>query len=151
VRCLPHCGVVHAEIGAHRTDHDLARVDTDPDVHQRAVLAASLLGVAADLVLHPKRRVARPHGVVLVGQRRPEQRHDPVAHHLVDRALVAVDGLHHQLEDGVEDLASLFRVTIRQQFHRALQIGEQHGDLLALTLHRSFGGENALGEVLGGV
>ena len=36
-----------------------------------------------------------------------EESHDPIAHDLVDDALVAVDGLHHPLEDGVEETARL--------------------------------------------
>ena len=71
--------------------------------------------------------------MVLVGERRAEQRHDAVAHHLVDRALVAVDGLHHPLEDGIEELARLLGVAVGQELHRALEVGEEHGDLLALA------------------
>jgi hypothetical protein len=43
------------------------------------------------------------------------------------------------------------RVAVDQQLHRALQVGEQHGHLLALTLEGWLGGEDAFGEVLGGV
>jgi hypothetical protein len=39
--------------------------------------------------------------MVLVGDGRPEQRHDPVAHDLVDGTLVAMNGLHHPLEHRV--------------------------------------------------
>jgi hypothetical protein len=72
--------------------------------------------------------------VVLVGQRRAAQRHDPVAHHLVHRALVAVDGFHHPLEHGVQDLACVLGIAVGEQLHRALQIGEEHGHLLAHAL-----------------
>ena len=85
-----------------------------------------------------------------MGERRAEERHDAVAHHLVDRALVAVDGLHHALEHRVEELASVFRVTISRQLHRALEVGEEDGDLLALALQRSLGGQDLLREVFGG-
>ena len=81
----------------------------------------------------PQRRVAGPHRVVLVGERRAEERHDPVAHDLVHGALVAVDGLHHPLEDGVEELARLLGVAVGEQLHRALEVGEEHRDLLALA------------------
>src|SRR5215469_2939236 len=37
------------------------------------------------------RRVARPDGMILVRERRAEERHGSVAHDLVDRALVTVD------------------------------------------------------------
>ena len=89
--------------------------------------------------------------MVLMGERRAEQRHDPVAHHLVDGALVAVDGLHHPFEHGIEDLARFLGIAVGEQLHRALEVGEQHGDLLALALERGFGREDLLGEVLGRV
>ena len=89
--------------------------------------------------------------MVLVGERRAEQRHDPVAHDLVDGALVAVDGLHHPLEHGIEELPRLLGVAVGEQLHRALEVGEEHGDLLALALEGGLRGEDLLGEVLGGV
>jgi len=46
---------------------------------------------------------------------RPKQRHDPVAHHLVHGALIAMHG---------ENLPRLFGVAIGEQFHRALQVRE---------------------------
>jgi hypothetical protein len=62
-----------------------------------------------------------------------------------------VHGFHHAFEDGIEDLARLFRIAIREQFHRALQIREQHRDLLALAFEGGLGSEDLLGEVLGRV
>ena len=35
--------------------------------------------------------------------------------------------------------------------HRALEVGEEHGDLLALAFEGALGGEDLLGKVLGGV
>src|SRR6266481_7219934 len=72
---------------------------------------------------------------------------DPVAHHLIDGALVAVDRLHHVFEDGIEDLAGLLGVTIREELHRALQISKEHCDLLALAFQSGLGGKDLLGEV----
>ena len=89
--------------------------------------------------------------MVLVGERGAEERHDPVAHHLVDRALVAVDGLHHAFEHGVEQLARLLGIAVGEQLHRALEVGEEHGDLLALAFEGRLRGEDLLGEVLGRV
>ena len=134
MRGLAHGGVVHAEIAADRAHDDIAGVEPDADLHLHALRAAKLLRVAPHGVLHPERRVAGAHGVVLVRDRRPEQRHDPVAHDLVDGALVAVDGLHHPLEDGVQKLPRLLGIAIGQQLHRALEVGEEDGDLLALAL-----------------
>jgi hypothetical protein len=133
VRRLPHCGVVHAEIGADGADHDLARVNADPDVDERAVFAASLLGIAPDLLLHPEGGIAGAHRVVLVGDGGAEKRHDAVAHDLVHGALVAVHGFHHQVEDRIQELPRFFGVAVGEQLHGALEVGEQDGDLLALA------------------
>ncbi len=113
--------------------------------------ASHLLRVLLHALLHPERRVAGPHGVVLVGQRRAEERHDPVAHHLVHRALVAVDGLHHPFEHRIEDLTRLLGVTVGEQLHRALEVREEDRHLLALALQGRLGGEDLLREVLRGV
>jgi hypothetical protein len=95
--------------------------------------------------------MAAAHAVIFVGERRTEEGHDPVAQHLIHRALVAVDGLHHLLEHRIEQLAGVLGVAVCEQLHRAFQIGKQHGDLLALALERGFRQEDSFGEVLGGV
>jgi hypothetical protein len=89
--------------------------------------------------------------MVLVSDGSAEESHDAVAHDLVDRALIAVDRLHHSLDDRVEDLPGFLGITISQELHGALEIGEEDRDLLALALQRGLGGENLVGEVLGGV
>jgi len=89
--------------------------------------------------------------VIFEGKRRAEERHDAVAHDLVDGALVAMDGLDHPLEDRVQELPGLLRVPISQQLHRALEVGEEHGNLLALTLKRAPRRQDLLGEVFGRV
>ena len=89
--------------------------------------------------------------MILVRERRAEERHDPVAHDLVDGALVPVDRLHHVLEDRVEELARLLGVAVGEQLHRALEVGEEDGDLLALALQRRLASQDLLGEVFGGV
>ena len=134
----------------------MARTTTSPEFSPTRIgpgppcAAPHLLGVLLDGLLHPERRVAGPHRVILMGERRAEQRHDPIAHHLVHRALVAVDGLHHALEHRVEELARLFGVAVGEQLHRALEIGEEDGDLLALAFEGGLGREDLLGEVLRG-
>jgi hypothetical protein len=105
-------GIVDAEVAADGPDHDLAGVQPDPDLDRDAVGTPDLVGVATDRALHVKGRVAGPHGVILVGERRAKQRHDPVAHHLIDRALVAVHGFHHPLEHRVEELPRLLGVAV---------------------------------------
>ncbi len=135
----------------------IERTTTSPELRptrictSTPVRAAHLLGVPLHRFLHPERGVARPHGVVLVGERRAEQRHDAVAHHLVDGALVAVDGLHHVLEHGIEELARLLGIAVGEQLHRALEVGEEDRDLLAFTFQRRLRVDDPLGEVFRGV
>jgi hypothetical protein len=146
---LAHRGVIHVQVAPDGPDDHLPRVQTDPDLYLDAVGAAGLLGIAAERGLHVVRGVARPHGVVLMRQRGAEERHYPVAHDLVDRPLVAVNGLHHALEHGIEELAGLFRVPVGEQLHGALEVGEQHGDLLALALQGGLRGQDPLGRCFG--
>ncbi len=151
VRGLPHRRVVHAEIAAYGADDHLPRVQADADVGAHGLRPPERLGVAGHGLLHLERRVAGAHGVVLVGDRRAEQRHDPIAHDLVDGPLIPVDRLHHSLEHRIEELARLLGIAVDQELHRAFQVGKQDGDLLALALESRFGGEDLLGEVPRGV
>ena len=135
----------------------MARTTTSPELSPTRICtstplpAPQLLRVPAHRLLHAQRGVAGAHRVVLVGERRAEERHDAVAHHLVHGALVAVHRLHHPLEHRIEQAARLLGIPIGEQLHRALEIGEQHRDLLALALEGVARGQDLLGEVLGGV
>jgi hypothetical protein len=137
---LAHSGVIHAEVASDGANDDLARVDAHADLHLDAVGAARVLGVSADRVLHPECGIGRADGVVLVGHRRAEQRHDPVTHELVHRPFEPVYRLHHQLKDGVEELAGVLRVTVSEKLHRALEVGEEDGHLLALAFESGLRG-----------
>ena len=144
-------GVVHAQVVADLAHHDLAGVDPDAHREGEPVLALHLPRVAPELVAQMQRRVARPLGVVLVGDRRTEERHDPVAGVLVDRALEAVDAVRQDLEEAVQDPVPLLGVDLLGQLHRALHVGEEHGDLLALAFQGGLRLEDLVGEVLRGV
>ena len=126
------------EIAPDGADEHFAGVEADTDLDRDALDLPHARGVSLHRLLHPQRGVARAHRVILVRQRGAEQRHDPVAHHLVHRALVPVDGLHHVLDDGVEQLAGVLGIAVGEELHRALEIGEKHGHLLALALERRF-------------
>jgi len=141
--------VIHVQIGPDGPDDHLAGVEPHADLDGHALRAEDIFRVLRDCLLHPQCRVTRPYGVVFVGERRAEQRHDPVPHDLVHRALVAVDGLHHAFEHWVEELARFFWIAIGQQLHGALEVGEEDGDLLALAFQGSLGREDLLCEMLG--
>ena len=98
------------------------------------MLAPQLRRVLGDVVEHPQRRVAGAPGVVLMGDRRPEDGHDPVAGEFVDRSLVAVDGLGEDREEALHGRPPLLGVLLLGHVHRALDVGEEHRDELALAL-----------------
>src|SRR5262245_12400137 len=62
-----------------------------------------------------------------------------------------MDGVHHQREDWIDELARVLGIAIGEQLQRALEVGEEHRDLLALAFEGRLGGEDLFGEVLGGV
>ena len=78
--------------------------------------------------------------MILVGERCTEEGHDPVAHNPVHGALVAVNGLNHAFEHRVEELLCVLWIAVGKQLHRTLDISEQNGDLLPLTLEGCLGG-----------
>ena len=147
MRRLPHRRVVHAQVAADRAHDHLARVEADADLGARSVAAPRGIGVAGDARLHPERGVTGADGVILLGERSPEERHDPVAHHLVHGALVPMNGFHHELQHRIEDGPGLLGIAIGKELHRTLHVGEEDGDLLALALERGARGEDLLGEV----
>ena len=112
-------------------DH-LAGVDPDPGREVEALAAAQLGRVLGDVVEHLQGGVTGAPGVVLVGDRRAEDGHDPVAGELVDRALELGHGVGQDREEALHDLAPLLRVLLLGEVHRAADVGEQHRHLLAL-------------------
>ena len=126
--------------GLHRAHHDLAGVDADANLDACAAESAEIVAPAAEIVAGREGGVNRPLRMVLMGDRRAEQREDAVAGRLHDVAVVAMDRADHQLERGIDDRACLFRVEIRHQLGRALDIGKQRSDSLALTLEILGGG-----------
>ena len=48
--------------------------------------------------------------MVFVGNGGAKQRHNAIAEHLIDRALEAVHGVHHEMDSGIEELLGGFRV-----------------------------------------
>ena len=143
------CGVVHPEVVADLSDHDVSGVHTHSNGEVQAALATELTRVLAKPLGQVERCVAGTTRVVLVRDRRTEQRHDPIARELVDRPLEPVDTLGEDQEEPIQDVVPLLRVDRLGELHRALHVGEQNRDLLTLPLESAAGREDLLGEVLG--
>ena len=101
--------------------------------------AAELVAEGAQAVEQMESGVAGPLGVVLVGKRRAEQRHDAVAGVLVDRPLEAMHALVQEVEESVQHPVPFLGAHALGQLHRVLDVGEQHRDLLALAFERRRG------------
>jgi len=123
--------------------------NANADLH--VVVTPHVLGELSNGDLHGQGGVAGAQAVILVGEGRAEQGHDAVAHDLVHGAVVAVHGVDHARQHGIEQPACLLRIAIGQQLHRSFEIGEEHRHLLALALQCALGAEDLLGDVLGRV
>jgi hypothetical protein len=148
---FPHRGVVHVEVTADRADHDLPGIQPDADVDGHPFAALDLARILLHRRLHSERGIAGPHRMIFMGNGGAEECHDPIAHDLVDRALIAVYRVHHALKDRVEELAGFFGITIGQQFHRSLQVGKEDRNLLAFAFEGGLGGEDFLDQMAGGI
>jgi len=151
MRGLAYRRIVHVQVIANGTDDYLAAVEAHAHLHQQPLGAPHLLSVAVQGFLHGQGRIAGPRRMVFMGKRRPKQRHDAVAHDLVHGPLVAVHGGHHAFQDGIEEPLGFLGITLGEQFHRALEVGKQDGDLLALAFEGAARGENLLGKIGWGV
>ena len=147
VHCLPHSAKSHLEITPNGTDDDLAGVEADTDLERYSALPLELVATGGKPRLHPKCRVAGADSVVLVGERRAKQRHDPVSHGLVDGALEMVDGFHHTLEDLVQEHGGVLGVAPCKERHGGEDVGEEHRHLLPLSRKRLASNPDPLGQM----
>src|SRR5438874_2220137 len=86
--------------------------------------------------------------MVLMGNRRPEERHEAITQELIDSALIAMDSAQRQLKKMVQDGMHGLWPELLRQARVIRQVTEEHGDLLALPLQRRVGGEDFLHQVL---
>src|SRR6516225_11595371 len=127
------------QIVADGTDDDLPRIEPDSDRHRYPMNSLNLVCISRDGLLHSERRITSAHRMILVGDRRAEEGHNPVAHNPVNGTFVAVDRLDHPFEHRIEDLLRSLGVAVGEYLHRTLNICEQHSDLLALAFESLLG------------
>ena len=97
---------------------------------------AQLAGVTPEILLHAQARVERALRMVLVRDRCTEDGEDAVAGRLHDVTVVAMRRVDHQIDRGIDNRACFFRIEPFHQVHRALDVGEQRRDRLALAVDR---------------
>ena len=144
--------VIQVQIIANGAYHHLAGVHPDAHLEGDPVGPLDLGRIVVHGLLHRQGRIAGPHGMIFMGNRRPEQGHNPIAHDLIHGAFIAMHGSHHALQHRVDELPGLLRVTVGQdEFQRPLQVRKEHRDLLALAFQGTTGGEDFLREIGGRV
>jgi hypothetical protein len=120
----------------YRSHHHLARVHPDAGFNRNLALVPQTLGVATQFLLHRQRRMKCALRMVLVRDRRAEQSEDAVAGRLRYVTAIAMHRLHHKVQHRIDDRARLLGIQIAHQLGRALDIGEQRRDGLALAFYQ---------------
>src|SRR4030095_2049535 len=106
-----------------------------------------VLGQCAELARQIEGGGTGTLGVVLVGDRSAEERHDAVTGVLVDRPLVPVNAPREDPEQAIQQAMPVLGIDALRELHRAHDVGEEDGDQLALAPERALGGEDLLDEM----
>ena len=120
---------------ANRAHDDRAGIDAHPHLQIDPFVMPEPFGIGPALFLHAERGKQGALGVVFMGERRPEEGENAIAHRLGYIAFIAMHGGHHELQGRVNNGARVFRVKVLDEFHRALDIGEQCGNGFALAVN----------------
>jgi hypothetical protein len=131
---VPEGGVVHGQVIADAADHDFSGVEAKAGREAEASGPTELIGVGRHRLCQFEGGGTGAPGVILVGDGGAEQRHDPVPRELVDRPLEVVDPVRQRLKEALHDARPFLRIESRRQVHRAFDVGEEDGHLLALSL-----------------
>jgi hypothetical protein len=89
--------------------------------------------------------------VILVGNGCSKQRHNTIAEHLVHGTLIAMHGVHHAVEGGVQELLGSFRIKAADELGRILEVGKEYCHPFALAFQGTTGRENFLRKIGWGV
>jgi len=110
-------------------------VHPDPHPELRTEAALHVLRVPGEMLLDRQGGMDGPDGVVLLSQRRTEERHHPVAREGVHPAPVTLHLPAEQNEAPIHHLVDNLRIEPLRQRGETDDIGKQDGDLPALALH----------------
>ena len=140
--------------GAH---DDLARVDADAHQERRPPLLTEPICIPPHLLLHAQGGIEGTLWVIFVGNRRAKQRKDAVPQGLRHIPIIAMDGVHHELQSGIDDGTGVFGIESFNQRGRAFEVSKDGGDGLTLAIgctagfHGRLLGPDVLGQVRRGV
>ena len=143
--------IVHPEVAANAADDDEPAVETLAHLEGEGAVALQLALIVLEGTLDSERGAHSPLRMVLVRDRRAEERHDAVTGELVHRAFVPVHLGQHDLERARHQRVHVLGVESGRERGEPRDVHKQDGDLLTLAREGRFGGEDAVGEMLGGV
>ena len=127
----------HRSVAARRTRGDLAGVDADVDHESPAEARLELVPDGVQALLHLDGGADGAQGVVLVGDRHPEERDHGIADELLDRAAVGLHGAAHRLEVPQRERPHRLGVERLRDLGRVREIAEEHGHELAALLWKA--------------
>jgi hypothetical protein len=136
--------IVHAQIAPHIPGDDHAGVEADMESERTREIVRTVCIKPFDVGHHIQRTPYGAFGIVFVSQRRPENRHDPVADELVNRPLVSQNDGDQSGKTFVEDGRQIFGIHFFGEGGETRDIGKQDGDEAAFALDLLPGGKNAL-------
>ena len=144
---MPLRGVVHAQVVADAAHDHLPGVQAHPHRELEPALTPHVLGERAELACQVQSGRTGALGVVFVGDRGAEERHDAVPGVLVDRALVPVNAVRKDAKQAIEEAVPLLGIDALGELHRPYDVGEEHGDQLALAPERALRRKDLLDEM----
>lgn len=106
---------------------DRAAIDADMQTQRHAGAGAPALADLRRPTDHIECGTKCPDGIVLMSDRRAEQRQQRIADELVDEAAIGFDCLGHLFEQFVLQHPHDFRVDLLAQRREAAEIGKEHG------------------------
>jgi len=142
---VAHGRIVHTEVVADATDNNRARVQSHPDDRPLTVNGFAKAPLDAQSSEHSAARM------VLVRDRRPEERHQPIAEELIDGPFVPVDLRESELKDPAEERVHGLGAQALGEGSRVGEVGKQYSEILSLTLKRALGDQDLVGQVFGSV
>src|SRR5262245_29115374 len=111
MRALAHRSVVQLEVAPDGTHDHFTRVHANSNLYWNSIGLLNSFGILFHRLLHSERSVTGSYSVVFMRQRRTEQGHDPVTHHLVYGSFVAMHGFHHLFENRIKNLPGFLWIT----------------------------------------
>ncbi len=125
----------------------MTKTPSNPHGEVYAVVSLEPFSLRAEGLLNSQRPIAGTLRMILMSDGRTEQRHNAIAHELIDGAFVSVNFIHEDTKTPVHDLMDLLRIEIFKDGRRVSYVGENDGDEFALTFNGYAVRENLVREV----